>query len=114
MERGAEPANHQGVQFSVATNGKFTVAANTSGRAYGNPLRGTRDNAPAVPVGAPVIARTDIPTPAVARCRVAPNGTVIYDVWIEHDPANAERVVAELRAAAAKSLATALRRAVDR
>ena len=28
LERGAEPSNHQGVQFSVATNGKFTVAAN--------------------------------------------------------------------------------------
>ena len=27
-ERGAEPANHQGVQFSVATNGEFTVGAN--------------------------------------------------------------------------------------
>ena len=37
------------------------AAARPSGRAYGNPLRGTRDDAPAVPVGAPVIARTDIP-----------------------------------------------------
>ena len=29
-ERKAPPANHKGVQFSVATNGKFTVATNTS------------------------------------------------------------------------------------
>ena len=39
-----------------------------SGSVYGNPLRGTRDNAPAVPIGAPVIVRTDIPgRPRVAR-----------------------------------------------
>ena len=35
-----------------------------SGSAYGNPLRGTRDNAPVVPIGAPVIVRTDIPDAA--------------------------------------------------
>ena len=32
-----------------------------SGSVYGNPLRGTRDDAPLVPIGAPVIARTDVP-----------------------------------------------------
>ena len=32
VERRAAPANHQGVRFSVATNGKFTVATN---REYG-------------------------------------------------------------------------------
>ena len=64
-----------------------------SGSAYGNPLRGTRDNAPAVPIGAPVIVRTDIPDARGWRVyRVAPNGTVIYEGWIEHDPANAELV----------------------
>ena len=86
-----------------------------SGSVYGNPLRGTRDNAPAVPIGAPVIVRTDIPDAHGWRVyRVAPNGTVIYDGWIEHDPANAELTLTELRAAAARSPATALRRAVER
>ena len=86
-----------------------------SGSVYGNPLRGTRDYAPAVPIGAPVIVRTDIPDARGWRVyRVAPNGAVIYDGWIEHDPADAELVVAELRVAAARSPAAALRRAVER
>ena len=89
--------------------------ATPSGSVYGNPLRGTRDNAPAVPIGAPVIARTDIPDAHGWRVyRVAPNGAVVYDGWIEHDPANAELVLAELRAAAARSPAAALRHAVER
>ncbi len=91
------------------------AAARSSGSAYGNPLRGTRDIAPAVPVGAPVIARTDVPDARGWRVyRVAPDGAVIYDRWIEHDPANAELALAELRAAAAMSPAAALRRAVER
>ena len=86
-----------------------------SGSAYGNPLRGTRDMAPVVPVGAPVIARVDVPDARGWRLyRAAPNGAVIYDGWIEHDPAHAERVVTELHAAAAASPAAALRRAVER
>ena len=86
-----------------------------SGSAYGNPLRGTRDIAPTVPVGAPVIARTDVPDARGWRVyRVAPDGAVIYDRWIDHDPTNAELALAELRAAAAMSPATALRRAVER
>ena len=91
------------------------AVARPSGSAYGNPLRGTRDDAPAVPVGAPLIARTDVLDAHGWRVyRVAPNGTVIYDGWIEHDPAHAELALAELRAAAARSPAAALRRAVDR
>ena len=86
-----------------------------SGSAYGNPLRGTRESAPTVPIGAPLVAWTDVPDARGWRVyRVAPSGAVIYDGWIEHDPANAERVVAELRAAAAASPAAALRRAVER
>ena len=62
-----------------------------------------------------MIVRTDIPDARGWRVyRVAPNGAVIYDGWIEHDPANAELVVAELRAAAARSPAAALRGAVER
>ena len=86
-----------------------------SGSAYGNPLGGTRHNAPAVPIGAPLVARTDVPDAHGWRVyRVAPNGAVIYDGWIEHDPAHAELALTELRAAAATSPASALRRAVER
>ena len=86
-----------------------------SASAYGNPLRGTRDDAPVVPIGAPLVARTDIPEAHGWRVyRVAPSGAVIYDGWIEHDPANAELVLTELRAAAAASPAAALRQAVER
>ena len=34
VERRAAPANHQGVRFSVATNGKFTVATNIAGAGH--------------------------------------------------------------------------------
>ena len=58
-----------------------------SGSAYGNSFRGTRDTAPVVSNGAPLIARTDVPDAHGWRVyRVAPNGAVIYDGWIEHDP----------------------------
>ena len=90
-------------------------AARLSGSAYGNPLRGTRDAAPAVPVGAPVIARVDAADARGWRVyRAAPGGAVIYDGWIEHDPAHAEQMLIELRAAAAASPAAALRRAAER
>ncbi len=86
-----------------------------SGSAYGNPLRGTRDNAPVVPIGAPVIVRTDVPEARGWRVyRVTPNGGVMYHGWIEHDPAHAELALTELRAVAAASPAAALRRAVER
>ena len=91
------------------------AVARLSGSAYGHPLRGTRDIAPAVPVGAPVIARVDVPDARGWRVyRAAPDGAVIYDGWIEHDPADAERLVAELYAAAATSPEAALRRAARR
>ncbi len=91
------------------------AAARPSGNAYGNPLRGTRESAPTVPIGAPLVAWTDVPDAHGWRVyRVAPNGAVIYDRWIEHDPARAELALAELRAAAAASPAAALRQAVER
>ena len=91
------------------------AAAKPSGSVYGNPLRGTRESAPVVPIGAPVVARTDVPDARGWRVyRVAPDGAVIYDRWIEHDPARAELALAELRAVAATSPAAALRQAVER
>ncbi len=90
-------------------------AARLSASAYGNPLRGTRDIAPVVPIGAPLVARVDVPDArGWSVYRAAPDGAVIYDGWIEHDPADAERVVAELHAAAAASPEAALRRALER
>lgn len=86
-----------------------------SGAAYGNPLRGRPGHAPSVPIGSALLARTDAPDARGWRLyRVAPNGAVIYDRWIEHDPARAELALAELRAAAAASPAAALRQAVER
>ena len=86
-----------------------------SGSACGNPLRGTRESASTVPIGAPLVVRTDVLDARGWRVyRVAPNGAVIYDRWIEHDPARAELALTELRAAAAASPAAALRRAVER
>ena len=85
-----------------------------SGSVCGNPLRGTRDTAPVVPIGAPLVARTDDPDARGWPYRAAPNGTVIYDGWIEHHPANAELALTERRAAAARNPAAALRRAVER
>ena len=92
------------------------AAARLSASAYGNPLRGTRETAPVVPIGAPLVARVDGPDDARGWrvYRVVPDGAVIYDGWIEHDPAHAERVVTELRAAAATRPAAALRRAIER
>ena len=86
-----------------------------SGAAYGNPLRGRPGHAPSVPIGSALLVRTDAADARGWRVyRVAPNGAVIYDRWIEHDPARAELVLAELRAAAAASPAAALRQAVER
>ena len=86
-----------------------------SGTAYGNRLGGTRYDAPVVPIGAPLIARTDVPDALGWRVYpAAPNGAAIYDGWVEHDPANAELALTELRAAAATRPAAALRRAVER
>ena len=91
------------------------AAARLSASEYGNPLRGTRETAPVVPIGAPLVARVDGPDARGWRIyRATPNGAVIYDSWIEHDPAHAERVVAELHAAAAASPEAALRRVIER
>lgn len=84
-----------------------------SGAAYGNPLRGRPKRAPSVPIGCAVLARTDAADAHGWRVyRVTPNGAVIYDEWIDHDPASGELTVTRLRAVAGQSPAEALRRAV--
>ena len=101
---------------AVATR-RLLVAQGTgrpSASVYGNPLRGTRDQAPAVPIGAPLLARTDGADARGWRVyRVTPAGGAIYDEWIGHDPGEAELAVARLQAAAARSPEAALRRALE-
>ena len=66
-----------------------------------------------MPIGAAVLARTDAADARGWRVyRVTPTGTVIYDEWIGHDPANGELAVTQLRAAAGRSPEAALRHAV--
>ena len=84
-----------------------------AGAAYGNPLRGRPERAPSVPVGSALLVRTDAAGVHSWRVyRVTPTGTVIYDEWIDHDPANGRLALTRLRAAARRSPEAALRRAV--
>ena len=84
-----------------------------SGAAYGNPLRGRPERAPSVPIGSAVLARIDAADAHGWRVyRVTPTGTVMYDEWIDHDPANGELVLTQLRAAARRSPEAALRHAL--
>ena len=85
-----------------------------SGAAYGNPLRGRPERSPSVPIGSAVLARTDTLDAHGWRVyRVTPAGSVIYDEWIDHDPANGELAVARLLAAARRSPEEALRRVLE-
>ena len=84
-----------------------------SGAAYGNPLRGRPERAPCVAIGSAVLARTDASDADGWRVyRVTPDGAVLYDEWIDHDPASGEFAAARRRAAARRSPEAALRRAV--
>ena len=84
-----------------------------SGAVYGNPLRGRPEHSPRVPIGSALLARTDAADARGWRVyRVTPAGTVIYDEWIDHDPASGELAVRRLRAAARRRPEAALRRAV--
>ena len=105
-----EPDDYDDGERMVQSEG----TVRSSGSVCSNPLRGTRDTAPVVPIGAPLVARIDGPDARGWRLyRAAPNGAVIYDGWIEHHPANAELALTERRAAPARSPAAALRRTVD-
>ena len=85
-----------------------------SGAAYGNPLRGRPGQAPSVPIGSALLARTDAADAHGWRVyRVTPAGAVIYDEWIDHDPANGGLAVTRLRAAARRSPEAALRRVLE-
>ena len=84
-----------------------------SGAVYGNPLRGRPERTPSVPIGSAVLARIDAADARGWRVyRVTLAGTVMYDEWIDHDPANSELRVTRLRAAARRSPEAALRHAL--
>ena len=85
-----------------------------SGAAYGNPLRGRPERSPSVPIGSAVLARTDTLDAHGWRVyRVTPAGTVVYDEWIDHDPANGEPAVTRLLAAARRTPEASLRRVLE-
>ncbi|MCY3846097.1 MAG: hypothetical protein OXH69_21440, partial [Acidobacteria bacterium] len=85
-----------------------------SGAAYGNPLRGRPERRPSVPIGSAVLARTDTLDAHGWRVyRVTPAGSVVYDEWIDHDPANGDLAVTRLLAAARRSPEAALRRVIE-
>ena len=88
-------------------------ATETPGAAYGNPLRGRPERAPSVPVGSALLARTDALDARGWRVyRVTPTGTVMYDEWIDDNPANGGLALTRLRAAARRSPEAALRDAL--
>ena len=85
-----------------------------SGAAYGNPLQGRPERAPSVPIGSALLARTDAADAHGWRVyRVTPAGTVMYDEWIDDDPANGGLALTRLRAAARRGPEAALRRVLE-
>ena len=111
---GGEPAARIKVGAMLTRRLSAAEATETpSAAAYGNPLRGRPEQAPSVPIGSAVLARTDAGDSHGWRVyRVTPVGTVIYDEWVDHDPANGELAVTQLQAAARRSPEAALRHAL--
>ena len=113
-EGGGEPAARIKVGAVLTRRLPTAEATETlSAAVYGNPLRGRPEQAPSVPIGSALLARTDAADARGWRVyRVTPTGTVIYDEWIDHNPANGELAVTQLRAAASRSPRAALRHAL--
>lgn len=107
--------DRQRLKVGAVATCRLAVAQGTersSASVHGNALRGTRNEAPAVPIGAPLPARADGTDARGWRVyRVTPSGGVIYDEWIGLDPHKAE--LARLHAAATRSPEAALRRALE-
>ncbi len=114
-----EPDDHDGgeragrIKVGAVRTRRLHAAEATetpAGAAYGNPLRGRPERAPSVPVGSALLARTDALDARGWRVyRVTPTGTVMYDEWIDDDPANGGLALTRLRAAARRSPEAALR-----
>ncbi len=107
---GGEPAARIKVGAMLTRRLSAAEATETPpGAAYGNPLRGRPERAPSVPIGSALLARTDGADARGWRVyRVTPAGNVMYDEWIDQDPANGELAVTQLRAAARRSPEAAL------
>ena len=109
-----EPAAR--IKVGAVLTRRLSVAEATampSEAVYGNPRRSRPERAPSVPIGSALLARTDAAGARGWRVfRVTPTGTVIYDEWIDHDPASGELAVTRLRAAARRSPEVALRHAL--
>ena len=112
---GGEPAARIKVGAMLTRRLSAAEATETpTGAAYGNPLRGRPERSPSVPIGSAVLARTDTLDAHGWRVyRVTPAGGVMYDEWIDHDPANGELAVTRLLAAARRSPEAALRRVLE-
>ncbi|MDE0456108.1 MAG: hypothetical protein OXI15_02335 [Chromatiales bacterium] len=81
--------------------------------AYGAALGRTRESAPRVPIGAPIVVRTDVDdTHGWRLYRVTPLGRALYETWIEHGPPG-HPVVDELQAAARANPVEALEPLAD-
>ena len=77
-----------------------TAADLPSSTAYGTALGRTQENAPRVPIGAPIVVRTDVDdTHGWRLYRVTPLGRALYETWIEHGPPG-HPVIDQLQAAA--------------
>ena len=118
-----EPDDHDGgepvarIKVGAVLTRRLHAAEATetpAGAAYGNPLRGRPERAPSVPVGSALLVRTDALDAHGWRVyRVTPTGTVMYDEWIDDDPANGGLALTRLRAAAGRSPEAALRRVLE-
>ena len=108
---GGEPSAR--IKVGAVLTRRFHAAEATetpAGAAYGNPLRGRPERAPSVPIGSVLLVRTDALDARGWRVyRVTPTGTVMYDEWIDDDPANGGLALTRLRAAARRSPEAALR-----
>ena len=114
------PADEHGPGQRIKTGAMRTQRLNVSTAAdlppttaYGAALGRTRESAPRVPIGAPIVVRTDVDDAHGWRLyRVTPLGRALYETWIEHGPPG-HPVVDELHAAASANPIEALEALVD-
>ena len=99
---------------AMRTRRLYAAEAAETPSGAGNPLRGRPGRAPSVPIGSALLARTDAADAHGWRVyRVTPAGTVMYDEWIDDDPANGGLALTRLRAAARRGPEAALRRVLE-
>ena len=115
-----EPDDHDGepsgrIKVGAVLTRRLHAAEATetpAGAAYGNPLRGRPEKAPSVRSGPPSSSDRRARRARLARLPRDATGTVMYDEWIDDDPANGGLALTRLRPAAGTKPEVALRRAV--